>query len=74
VSSRQIAKRAAFDLEANGDNHSSRLAHQPIHRQKRPLVISAARKKEGTPKVKSQMPKVAGFILAQFAQQLSELG
>ena len=27
---REITKRAAFDLEANGDNHSSRLAHQPI--------------------------------------------
>ena len=41
----------AFDLEANGDNHSSRLAHQPIDRQKRPLVVSAAGKKEGTRQV-----------------------
>ena len=37
-------------------------------------MVSAAGKKEGTRQVKSQMPKVAGFILAQFAQQLAELG
>ena len=44
---RQIAERAAFDLEADGDNHPARLAHQPIESQKRPLMVSAAGKKEG---------------------------
>ena len=71
---RQIAKLAAFDLEADGDNHSSRLAHEPIHRQKRPLMVSAAGKKEGGRQVIRQLAKVAAFILAQFAQQLAELG
>jgi haloalkane dehalogenase len=37
---RQIAKRA-LTWEAGGDNHP-RLAYQPIHRQKRPLMVSAA--------------------------------
>jgi len=40
--------RNAFDLEAGGDNHPTRLAHQPIHRQQRPLMVSAAGKKEGS--------------------------
>ena len=39
---RKIAKRAAFDLEAGGDNDSTRLAHQSIHGQKRPLMESTA--------------------------------
>ncbi len=42
--------------------------------QKRPLVVSAAGKKEGGRQVISQVAKVAAFILAQFAQQLAELG
>ena len=70
----QIAKRAAFDLEANGDNHPSRLTHQPIHAQERPLMVSAAGKKEGARQVISQVAKVALFILAQFAQELAQLG
>ena len=37
-------------------------------------MVSAAGEKEGGRQVKSQMPKVAAFILAQFAQQLAELG
>jgi hypothetical protein len=37
-------------------------------------MVSAAGKKEGTRQVKGQMAKVAPFILAQFAQQLAELG
>jgi hypothetical protein len=37
---RQIAKRAALDLEAGSDNHPTRLAHQPVNRQKRPLMVS----------------------------------
>ena len=37
-------------------------------------MVSAAGKKEGARQVKSQMAKVAAFILAQFAQQLAELG
>ena len=51
---RQIAKRAAFDLEASGDNHSSRLAQLPIYRQKLPLMVSAACKKEGARQVIEQ--------------------
>ena len=51
----QIAKRAAFDLEANGDNHSTRLTHQPIERQKRPLMVSAAGKEEGGSEVIDDM-------------------
>jgi hypothetical protein len=47
----QIAKGAAFDLEAGSDNDSSRRAHQPIDGQKRPLMVSAAGKKEGTRQV-----------------------
>ena len=41
---------------------------------KRPLMVSAAGKKEGARQVISQVAKVAGFILAQFAQQLAQLG
>ena len=70
----QIAKRAAFDLEADGDNHPSRLAHQPIQGQESPLVVSATGKEERGGEVISQVAKVALFILAQFAQQLAELG
>ena len=50
-------------LEANGDNHSSRLTHQPIHGQKCPLVVAAAGKKEGTRQVISQVPKVGSPYL-----------
>ena len=37
-------------------------------------MVSAAGKKEGTRQVKSQMAKVAAFLLSQFAQQLAQLG
>ena len=37
-------------------------------------MVSAAGKKEGGRQVISQVAKVAGFILAQFAQQLAQLG
>ena len=55
----QIAKRAAFDLEAGGDNHPSGLAHQPINGQKRPLMVSAAGKEEGTRQVIRQVAVVS---------------
>ena len=37
-------------------------------------MVSAAGKKEGARQVISQVPKVAAFILAQFAKQLAQLG
>jgi hypothetical protein len=37
-------------------------------------MVSAVGKKEGGRQVISQVAKVAGFILAQFAQQLAQLG
>jgi hypothetical protein len=37
-------------------------------------VVSATGKKEGGRQVVCQVAKVAGFILAQFAQQLAHLG
>ena len=36
-------------------------------------MVSAAGKKEGSRQVITQVAKVAGFILAQFAQQLAQL-
>ena len=71
---RQIAKRAAFDLEADGDNHSTRLTHQPIEGQESPLVVSATGEKERGGEVVCQVAEVAALILAQFAQQLAQLG
>ena len=70
---RQIAKRAALDLEAGSDNHSTRLAHQPINRQKRPLMVSAAGKKQRGRQVITQVAKVAAAISTRFVQELPEL-
>ncbi len=46
-------------------------AGDPLH--KRILTLSAVGKKEGARQILSQVAKVAGFVLAQFAQQLAQL-
>ena len=75
VSGRITQKRATFDLEADGDKHPSRLAHQPIHRQKRPLMVSAAGKKEGGRQVISQVAKVAAALSSRSSRSsLAQLG
>jgi hypothetical protein len=56
-----------LDLKPGGDNHLSRLAHQPIHGHKR-LVISGAGKKEGG----RQVIKLPAFILAQFGLKVAK--
>jgi hypothetical protein len=45
-SERQIAKGAAFELQAHRDDRAARLADEPVHREPRPLLKPAARDKE----------------------------
>src|SRR4029077_12801862 len=66
-------KGASFELKACCDNHPAGFVDQPVKRKPCPLVKPAAGKKESNGEVVCQVSKVAAALLAQVAQELSQL-